>query len=58
MQGLHSRLGYGRRVYSKGMSLDENIEYEEELNTSTLDQIALAGKRFDWMVGRLRNVSV
>ncbi|MEH1910890.1 MAG: hypothetical protein V7L05_15185 [Nostoc sp.] len=40
------------------MSLDENIEYEEELNTSTLDQIALAGKRFDWMVGRLRNVSV
>lgn len=58
LQGLHSRLGYGRRVYSTGMSLDANIEYMEELNTINLDQIILAGKRFDWMVGHLRNVSV
>ncbi|MBR8836646.1 MAG: cyclic nucleotide-binding domain-containing protein [Stigonema ocellatum SAG 48.90 = DSM 106950] len=53
LQGMLSRLGYGRRVYSKGQSLDENIEYEDELNTSVLDQMALAGKRFDWMQQRL-----
>jgi len=29
-QGMLSRLGYGRRVYSKGQPLDEAIEYEED----------------------------
>lgn len=54
LQGFLSQLGYGRRVYSKGQSLDENVEYEDELNTSALDRVALACKRFDWMQQRLR----
>jgi CRP-like cAMP-binding protein len=58
LQGMLSRLGYGRRVYSRGQSLDEAVEYEDELELSVLDRMALAGKRFDWMQERLREASV
>ena len=58
LQGMLSRLGYGRRVYSKGQPLNEKVEYDDELDSSVLDRMALAGKRFDWMLGQLRNVSV
>ncbi|MEH2072562.1 MAG: cyclic nucleotide-binding domain-containing protein [Nostoc sp.] len=51
---LLSRLGYGRRVYSQGQPLDENVEYEDELDSRILDRMALAGTRFDWMLKRLR----
>ncbi len=54
LQGMLSQLGYGRLVYSQGLPLAENLEYEDELNDSVLDGVALAGKRFDWMLGRLR----
>ena len=49
-----SRLGYGTRVYSKGLSLTESAEYDDELNDSVLDGVAIAGKRFDWMLGQLK----
>jgi bacteriocin-type transport-associated protein len=54
LQGMLSSLGYGRRVYSKGQPLGENVEYEDELDVSVLDSMALAGTRFDWMQRRLR----
>ncbi|MBW4428472.1 MAG: cyclic nucleotide-binding domain-containing protein [Nostoc desertorum CM1-VF14] len=53
IQGLLTKLGYGRRVYSQGLALVENVQYEDELNYRVLDNVALAGKRFDWMMGRL-----
>jgi bacteriocin-type transport-associated protein len=53
LQGMLSQLGYGRRVYSKGLPLAESAKYEDELNDSVLDGVAIAGKRFDWMLGRL-----
>ena len=56
LQGMLSRLGYGRRVYSKGQSLDEKVEYEDELDVNVLDSMALAGTRFDWMLSRLRGI--
>lgn len=56
LQGMFSRLGYGRRVYSKGQPLDENVEYEDELDFNVLDSMALAGTKFDWMLGRLRGI--
>lgn len=52
-QAIISRLGYGRLSYSKGESLGENIEYENELNSDFLAQVALAGARFDWMLKRI-----
>jgi bacteriocin-type transport-associated protein len=54
LQGMYNRLGYGRRTYSQGQSLDEAVEYEDELDLSMLNRIALAGKRFDWMLEQLK----
>lgn len=54
LHGMLSRLGYGRRVYSKGQPLDEAVEYEDELDLSVLDRMALAGTKFHWMQERLR----
>ncbi|ACC85192.1 cyclic nucleotide-binding domain-containing protein [Nostoc punctiforme] len=54
LQGTLSQLGSGRRVYSQGLPLTKSAEYEDELNDTVLDSVAIAGKRFDWMLGRLK----
>jgi bacteriocin-type transport-associated protein len=54
LQEMMGRIGYGRRVYSKGQSLNENTKYEDELDSRVLENMALAGTRFDWMLKRLR----
>jgi CRP-like cAMP-binding protein len=43
------RLGYDR----EGI-LDEATEHEDELDPELLDQVALAGARFDWLLKRLQ----
>jgi bacteriocin-type transport-associated protein len=53
-QGIISRLGYGRLSYSKGQSLDENCNYENEINSDFLAQVALAGTRFNWMLKKIQ----
>lgn len=57
LQGMLSQLGYGRRVYSKGQSLDETVKYEDELDSSVLDRMALAGNRFDWLLRRIGSIT-
>lgn len=47
-----SRLGY-----SAGRSLDEETEYDDELDLNVLDNVHLAGARFDRMVKRLSGVA-
>lgn len=54
LQGMLSRLGYGRRVYSQGLPLAKDVEYEDELNDSVLDRVAIAGRRLDWMLEQLK----
>jgi bacteriocin-type transport-associated protein len=54
LQGMYTQLSYGGRVYSRGLPLNDNLEYEDELNINILDRVALAGKRFDWMMEHLR----
>jgi bacteriocin-type transport-associated protein len=44
-----SHLGYG-----KATEMDENVEYEDELDLGVLDKVALAGARFDWLLRRLQ----
>lgn len=44
-------LGYG-----EGSKLDDDIEYKDELDAEVLDNVALAGARFDWLQRRLRNM--
>jgi bacteriocin-type transport-associated protein len=53
-QGIINRLGYGRITYQSGRSLDERFTYEDELSSSFLAQVTLAGTRFDWMLKQIR----
>ncbi|AVH62274.1 cyclic nucleotide-binding domain-containing protein [Nostoc sp. 'Peltigera membranacea cyanobiont' N6] len=53
-QGIINSLGYGRISYSSGKSLDERLTYEDELSSSFLAQVTLAGTRFDWMLKQIR----
>ena len=50
LQGMLARLAHSRRMYHQGQSLNESVEYADELNGAALDRMALAGKRFDWML--------
>jgi bacteriocin-type transport-associated protein len=53
-KAIVSQLGYGRLSYSKDKSLDDSLQYENELSADFLAQVALAGARFDWMLKRVR----
>ena len=53
-EALIERMGYGkRRSYDRNQSLQANVLYEDELDDSSLDNLTLAGARFDWMLKRL-----
>jgi bacteriocin-type transport-associated protein len=49
LRSTTSQLGYGRNE-----RLSEDAEYEDELDPEVLDNVSLAGARFDWMLKRLR----
>ncbi|MBD2410150.1 cyclic nucleotide-binding protein [Nostoc calcicola FACHB-389] len=51
------RRGFGKLAYQLDQLLAEDIEVEDELNLDTLDNTALAGARFDWMIKRLNRES-
>jgi bacteriocin-type transport-associated protein len=53
LQGLISRLGYGRSSYQIGQSLEQSAEYEDEIDLDAMDNLTLGGARFDWMLKRL-----
>lgn len=44
----------GRLGYGAGQELDESVEYEDELDDSVLDNVHLAGARFERMLQRLK----
>ncbi|MGL5079567.1 MAG: cyclic nucleotide-binding domain-containing protein [Waterburya sp.] len=50
LQGMLNRLAHSRRMYHKGQPLREEVEYADELNSVALDRMAIAGKRFNWML--------
>ena len=49
-----NQLGYGRRFYSSGQTLEQSFSYEDELSLDSLDNLNLAGSRFKWMLNRLQ----
>jgi CRP-like cAMP-binding protein len=51
LRSTTARLGYG-----PDEPLVENQEYEDELDPNVLDNVFLAGARFDMMLRRLRGV--
>ena len=54
LQGLISRLGFGRSTYQVGQKLSQDISYEDEIDLDVMDNLTLGGARFDWMLKRLR----
>ena len=54
IQGMISRLGFGKGSYQFGQALSTDREYEDEIDLSVMDNIALGGARFDWMLRRLK----
>lgn len=52
LRKTQQRLGYGT-----GRILDDEVSHEDELDPDVLDNVALAGARFDWMLKRLRGAS-
>jgi bacteriocin-type transport-associated protein len=53
-EALIERMGYGkRRSYDRNQPLQANVLYEGEIDDSILDNLTLAGARFDWMLKRL-----
>ena len=43
-----------RQGYGQAEQLDEDVEYEDEIDPDVLDNVTLAGARFDWLLRRLR----
>lgn len=54
LQGLISRLGFGKGSYQFGQTLSSSTEYEDEIDLALMDNISLGGARFDWMLKRLQ----
>jgi bacteriocin-type transport-associated protein len=54
LQGLISRLGFGKGSYQFGQTLAADVEYEDEIDLSVMDNLTLGGARFDWMLKRLQ----
>ena len=49
------RHGYGKQTYCGDQPLDDELEYEDELDLSTLEHVSLAGVRFDWLLKRVQS---
>jgi CRP-like cAMP-binding protein len=54
LQGLISRLGFGKSSYQVGQRLTPDLQYEDELDLDVMDNLSLGGARFDWMLRRLK----
>jgi bacteriocin-type transport-associated protein len=54
---LASRLRRTQKTlgYGGGEILDDEVQHEDELDPEVLENVALAGARFDWMMRRLRS---
>ena len=53
LRKTQQRLGYGGTQI-----LDDEVQHEDELDPELLNNIALAGARFEWMMKRLREAPV
>ena len=47
--------GYGLVAYGDTESLDDDIEYADELDMETLEKTAIAGSRFDWFLKQAKS---
>ncbi|MBD2060248.1 cyclic nucleotide-binding domain-containing protein [Oculatella sp. FACHB-28] len=53
LQTVMSRLGCNKSNYSQHQEMDEDVEYEDELDLDSLQQVSQGAARFNWMLKRL-----
>lgn len=54
LDGLISRLGFGKSSYRMGDKLSIETSYEDEIDLDVIDNLSIGGARFDWMLKRLK----
>ena len=54
LQKIQSQFSHSRRVYSQKPQLTKDVTEEDEIDTSSLEKIALSSKRFDWILTQLK----
>jgi bacteriocin-type transport-associated protein len=47
--------GYGNQAYDEAQPLNEDMEYEDEIDMDVLENVSLAGARFDWLLRRVQS---
>ncbi|NEP34039.1 cyclic nucleotide-binding domain-containing protein [Moorena sp. SIO3B2] len=50
-------LGYQRRIYSSEKTLDSSVPYDDEMSDNRLDNLTLAGSRFNWMLKKIKTLN-
>lgn len=53
LQTLLSYMGCNRHVHQQHQSMNEEMEYDDELNVDALEQYSQGAARFNWMLKRL-----
>lgn len=54
LQDRLTRHVYGKLIYDINQPMEEELEYEDEIDIATLEQVSLAGVKFDWFLRRVR----
>jgi len=57
LQDRLSHHGYGKQIFNQDQALDEDTEYEDEIDDDLLGSMAKAGMRFDWLIKSLRRMA-
>lgn len=53
LRTVMDHLGCTQKTYTQHQEMDENVEYEDELDLDDLHQMSQGANRFNWMVKRL-----
>jgi len=53
LQTVMSRLGCNKNTYSQHQDMNEAVEYEDELDLDSLQQVSQGAARFNWMLKRI-----
>ncbi|MBE9180193.1 cyclic nucleotide-binding domain-containing protein [Oculatella sp. LEGE 06141] len=53
LQMVMSRLGCHQNMYDRPQGMDEAVEYDDELDLDSLQQVSQGAARFNWMLKRL-----
>jgi hypothetical protein len=53
LQAAISLMGCGQQLYNREMDMEEAMEYDDELDAESLQQVSQGAARFNWMLKQL-----